>query len=147
MATIQDLLSSTQKFKPKLFKNARGPKLVTLRITRFKGTRTLLFTGTSKDPATQNLRTVQMQFVAPPDVDIQEFRPSIFKDRVLVRCSSPWYKYAFGYNNKRIKAQFGRVSTFRVKGTGRPVNPKNFPGVDKHLISMIRALIATGSIR
>jgi len=94
----------------------------------------------TKDRHSPSGRTAQMQFVLPKDVKIEDYRPSISKDRVLVRCSSPWYKYAFGYNNARIKAQFGRISEFTVLGTGRPVNPKNYPGLDKHLIAMTRAL-------
>lgn len=147
MATLQDLIRSTRDFKPALFDNAQGVYVDQLNISRSKGTNTILFTATTRDSDKNKGRTAQMQFVVPSDVDLEDYKPSISQDRVLVRSSSPWYKFAFGYNNKDIGAHFGKVSQFTVKGTGRPVNPRNKPGLDKHLIAMMNTLKDEGLIR
>lgn len=141
MATLQQLIRSTQRFKPVLFDNARSVNITQLNVTRFVGVRQVMFTAINSDPETNTRRTAQMQFTVPKGEDANSYVPKIAKDSVRVRSSSPWYKFAFGFNNQRIGAQFGRVSKFTVKGTGRPVNPGNVPGIDKHLIALTRELI------
>ena len=140
MATLKDLIVSTNRFKPILFRNAENIKVERLNISRNIGTRTVMFSAITRDLGDNKARTTQMQFITPKGTDVSEYVPSIARDRVQVRSSSPWYKFAFGYNNKRIGAQFGVLSKFTVKGTGRPVNPDNYPGLDKHLIALTEFL-------
>jgi hypothetical protein len=140
MPTLMNLIESTQTFKPVLFINADRVYIEQLNISRSKGTHTILFSAISKDRDSPAGRTCQIQMVCPKHVNIEQYRPSIAKDRALVRSSSPWYKYAFGYNNKLRSAHFGTVSEFKVTGTGHPINPLRYPGLDKHLIALIRAL-------
>lgn len=149
MATLRQLLQSTQRFKPALFINADTVSVQSLTITRSKGVRTILFSAQTKDTDSPSGRTAQMQFVIPKEEveNIEDYKPSISKDRVLVRTSSPWYRFAFQYNNQRLKAQFGKIKPFTVSGKGRPVNPKNQPGLDKHLIALLRALKDEGLVR
>lgn len=153
MPTFTDLLRTGRRHTQAPFRNSRNVAIETVRVTRSVGTRTILFTGTSYDPNTETGGcAIQMQFVVPKEAAIdertmKEYKPSLSKDRILVRSSCPWYKFAYGYNNAREKAHFGRVSQFQVQGTGRPVNPRNFAGLDKHLIALGRALQDEGLVR
>lgn len=139
MTTLRELIQSTQRFKPKLFANANSVEIKQTKITRARGVRTVLFSSVTKDQGNPG-RTAQIMFVASKGTDVKNYAPSISKDKALVRSSSPWYRYAFQYNNQRVKAQYGRIKPFEVLGTGRPVNPGNYPGLDKHLIALVRAL-------
>ena len=154
MTTLIELINSTQKFKPVLFGHANSVEVQQTKITRARGVRTVLFSCITQDKGdpkiahTKNQRRRSLiMFVAPPGTDVKNYAPSISKDKVLVRSSSPWYRYAFQYNNKRVKAQYGSINPFEVLGTGRPINPKNYPGLDKHLIGLVRALKSNKLIR
>ena len=139
--TVDYLLKQTKKFKAHLFTNAQTVTMQNLKVTNWKGTRTKLFSGTMQDRVkTGSTRNAYVFFTVPKDVDMDHYKPSMSKDLVRVRSTSPFYRYAFQYNNKRIKAHYGPVKDFSVKGTGRPTNPKNFPGLDKHLIAFINVL-------
>ena len=147
--SLQDLIASTKKFKPDLFINAnRIPKVDSLKITRFVGTRSILYSAMTRDvegPAAHSSssnkpRSVQIQFTVPKGEDVKSYTPSIKNDRVLVRSESPYYRFAFQYNNKKNKAHFGKIKPFKVKGTGKPINPENYPGIDKHLIALTKAM-------
>ena len=147
MATLQELIKSTVKFKSTLFTSSDRITTKAVKITRQAGVRTVLFSGQSVDSESSGGRSVQVNFIVPRGVDVKTYVPSISDDRVQVRSSSPWYRFAFQYNNQKIGAHFGRVHSFTVKGTGRPVNPDNYPGLDKHLIGFVRALHGEGLIR
>ena len=154
MATLIDLINSTEKFKPNLFAHANSVEVQQTKITRARGVRTVHFSCVTQDKGdpkrahTKNQRRItHIMFVADRGVDVKNYAPSISKDKVLVRSSSPWYRYAFQYNNKKIKAQYGSIKPFEVLGTGRPINPMNYPGLDKHLIALVRALKSNKLIR
>ena len=149
--TLQSLISSTRDFKPVLFQNATTVSVQSVNITRQNltpSTARILFSGVTKDTESPSGRRVQMQFIisGKAATDIEEYVPSMTGDKVQVRSTSPFYKYAFSYNNKNEDAHFGRAMPFRVKGTGRPVNPKNFPGLDKHLLAFANTLENEGLI-
>lgn len=147
MATLSDLIRNTEKYKPLLFINADRIRIERINITRSQGTRSILFSTVTKDTEHNHGRKTQMMFIVPPGVDVKDYKPSIEDDRVLVRTASPFFKFAYGYNLKRDGALFGKVSQFTVKGTGKPINPKNISGLDKHLISLGRYLRDSNLIR
>ena len=151
--TLNDLVNSTHEFKPALFFTADRVNIDQTKITKNRGVRTILYSGITRDYAANTkgepykTRSTQIQFTMPRGVDVSDYVPSAENDIVHVRSSSPFYKFAFGFNNKRDGAHFGTVSSFTVKGTGKPINPKNFNGLDKHLLAYSKALAENGLIR
>ena len=151
--TLNDLVKSTHDFKPSFFFTADRVNIDQTKITRNRGVRTILYSGISRDYAANTdkepykTRTVQIQFSMPRGVDVEDYVPSAENDVVTVRSSSPGYKFHFQYSNKARGAQFGSVSPFTVSGKGRPVNPKNYPGCDKHILAYAKALSENGLIR
>lgn len=146
MATLQSLTNSTRSYKPILFQNARSVRVETIKVTTSFGTRTKFFSTTTRDPTAKSGvgRRCQIAFVYPSGTTKEELEacvPIFSKTRALVRSGSPFYKFAFGYNNRRIGAHQGTLSTFSRKGTRPPINPKNSPGLDKHLIGLVDQLI------
>lgn len=144
MPTLAEMVALTQDYKPVLFSNAENVSVVQINRSVFIGMKSVVFSGTTKDSESPDGRTIQMMFVLKNMVE--PYLPSITKDRVLVRSSSPFYRYAFQYNNKRVGAHLGALSPFTVLGTGRPINPLNYPGLDKHLLGLVRNLRITRMI-
>ena len=143
--TLQELIDNLEEWKPHLAVRGDRVDIQQVKVTRSVGTRTILFSGISRDRemGVEHIgRTVQMQFLAPPGVDVTNHVPSITEDRVYVRSSSPWFKYALAYPLKDAGALFGRVSPFQVKGTGKPVNEKRIAAIDKHLLALTKALLS-----
>lgn len=155
MATLIELIKSTQKFKKQLFISADRIRVHRVNTTKSAGVRNILYSAVTRDvePDAKHAttsgsgRSCQLQFTVPKGADFENYIPSIANDPVRVRSSSPWYKFAFAYPNKDIGAHFGRISPFTVKGTGKPVNPDRMPGLDKHLIGMIKILKNSGKLR
>ena len=79
MPSIQQLITSTSKFKSKLLDNAFNVKVISVNVTRMEGTRTILFSGVTKDSESLAGRTVQLQFIVPKGEDVQTYVPSISK--------------------------------------------------------------------
>jgi len=174
MKTVRQLLRSTEEFKPILFENAYGIDIESLKTSVSRGTKSILHVLVTRDQVHKQTkfplnrkrdiplgttyakasrkyrdhdkgpiahgRSVQVQFVTDLEV------PNL-DSRILVRSSSPGYKYHFQYPNKKVQCHWGAISPFKVKGTGRPVNPKNYPGLDKHLIAVLRYMYKTGLLR
>ena len=148
MVTLEELINITNEFKPVLFVNAERLSADSLKITRFAGVRRISFTAHTVDKIkTGNVRVSQIHFIIPKGENVNTYIPDIRTDRVLVRSASPWYKYAFGYNNQRVKAHFGTLSKFTVKGTGGSINPRDYPGLDKHLLFLTKYLMRTNRIK
>ena len=136
-----------EKRRPTLFVNSQRVGIEEVKIARWRGTRLVLFSAITKDSDSPTARSTQMAFVAPKGVDIAQYAPRMTKDRCLVRSSSPWYRYCFQYANRLHKAQYGRINPFQVKGTGKPINTRMIPGLDKHLLALARGLQQHGLIR
>ncbi len=61
---------------------------------------------------------------------------------VQVRCTCPWFRFAFAHWDKQSKALSGPAfAAYIRKTTTRPeVNPSHLPGICKHLISLFDKL-------
>ncbi len=155
--TVNQLRNSTIDYSRKHLKRARYPlnvprikvRQVTTTINRKRGT--VLFTVISydPDPRFKNPRAVQILFynISPERMAKEKVVPLMWKDPVRVRSQSPFYKFCFQYPNLKNGALFGPPRRFTVKGTGRPVNPRNMPGLDKHLLASLAFLKARGLVR
>ena len=106
------------------------------KIRESVGTRTWMWSGHVRSLDSRRASSVQLVFVVPEG----GMKPSASRDRCLVRSSSPAYRFALQGANKAVGAQFGSVNPFVVKGTGRPQNPENKPGTDKHTLAVVEYL-------
>lgn len=154
--TVNQLRDGALKYNQRYLKQSKftfsGPRIqiVQNHITRDPDKGTVLFSLITKDPDPrfQNARAVQILFHGLTRDRVLGKSPLImWKDKVRVRSQSPFYKFCFQYPNMKSGALFGPPRRFKVKGTGRPVNPENLPGLDKHLLGALRHLKAKGYIK
>lgn len=75
-------------------------------------------------------------------------RPTV-RDRIRMRCQCQDYYFMFAHWNKQEKALVGNIQPYvRVSPpSGRPpVNPNQYPGMCKHLLSLVKKLQSDGVI-
>lgn len=66
---------------------------------------------------------------------------SVNNTQVSVRCNCPDFKYRFSFYNHLDESLYGRKPAKYQRKTDRtPANPKEFPGICKHLIKMQEVL-------
>lgn len=64
---------------------------------------------------------------------------------ILTRCNCPDFHWRFNYYNHLDKSLYGNKRTkYENKGIGPPANPKEMPGMCKHLIKTIEILTNSG---
>ena len=61
-----------------------------------------------------------------------------------VRCDCPDFRWRFAWYNKLDRSLFGRAPTKYESNGGPPANPKQLPGMCKHLIQLATALQHAG---
>ena len=72
-------------------------------------------------------------------------RPSITKNDILVRCNCPDFNFRFKYYNKLDHSLYGSEHPkYVANGMGQPANPKEMPGMCKHLIAFVENLMKKG---
>lgn len=164
MPTLRQLLQGTQKVHPKAIKwapDGNNSPLLTFEVQKFKGVNSLVvFTsqkmsgrwGKSKGNRPTSRKGIYKQTMRftlgskKEGRDINKDKPKISKDRCLISCGCDNYYYMWWWGNKKVKAQEGRGFKPYVRKTpappeGRPeVNPKNIPGMCKHLVFVMKEL-------
>jgi hypothetical protein len=165
-STLVDLYRSTEKAYPRttLRQHAWMPiKIQELSIVPFKGLKTIFFKSTARNEE-RHYNTVILcknviyheQTIRPKTIKIKDedghtyfFEPvSIVENDVLVRCNCKDFSYRFAHFNYLDKSLFGRDrKKYESKGILPPVNPKELPGMCKHLFAMSVALRDSGLIK
>jgi hypothetical protein len=71
-------------------------------------------------------------------------RLSLENTQVNVRCNCPDFRWRFSYYNSVDESLYGRKpAKYRSTGKRAPANPKQLPGICKHLIKMQEVLQKT----
>lgn len=129
-------------------------KITNLRWTPFLGTKVLFIKSLAQNEGKEYTPIIlfkrvdykgnQLQITAS---DFQEYhlnRLSLENTDVLVRCNCPDYYWRFNYYNHLDKSLYGRKrAKYESKG-GPPANPKQMPGICKHIMKTIHVLGQTG---
>ena len=151
------LLTSTEKVNDTSLKNAdASTKVSNLALHYYKGVKTLTFTGEIKSSVKAAKYSCIVTFTKV-DADenltdeevMQGFypKPSLSENDIQVRCSCPSYRFRYSYQNSRNSASTGsKVKAYTSKHMRPSVNPKNLPGVCKHLIEFVNYLVENGFI-
>lgn len=161
MATLRQLIQGTQKLHPKGIKwapDGNNQPLLALEIQEFTGLNSVLVTSSQKmsgrwpkgerQESRRGIYTQTMRFSLgvlnlKRRAGVGESKPSITKDKVSVRCQCDNYYYMWWWGNKKVKAHEGaKFKPYKkVPGSNKePVNPKNIPGVCKHLVYLTAEL-------
>jgi hypothetical protein len=70
------------------------------------------------------------------------------KSEVKVRCDCPDFRWRFAWYNDKQKALYGvRPPPYKRKTDRPPVNPRQLPGMCKHLFSMVKILGSRGVVK
>jgi hypothetical protein len=138
-------------------------EIVSLGWTPFVGMRTLFLKGVAQNfdstpfseytPIIMFKGVVYHEQLAPRRIrfmadDGKEYiveRFSLAGEDVQVRCNCPDFSWRFNYYNHLDKSLYGRKRT-KYEGTTVPANPKEMPGMCKHLMKMSQALVDVGLI-
>lgn len=161
MATLKQLIQGTQKLHPNAIKwapDGNNQPLLALEIQEFKGLNALLVTSTQKmsgrwgrgkRPSSRRgayLQTMRFNLGAlnvNRRITNEDVKPKISQDKCSVRCGCDNYYYMWWWGNKKVKAHEGaKYPPYKkVPGSNRePINPKNIPGVCKHLVYLTAEL-------
>lgn len=72
-------------------------------------------------------------------------RPVLSKNDVQVRCDCPSFRFTYAFYDRAVSAMFGRNFQVyhRKTNTRPPRNPEGMPGVCKHLIIAMEALVGS----
>lgn len=75
-------------------------------------------------------------------------KPDLTKDDVQIRCTCPSFRFSYAYQDKQQKALFGRnFPPYHRKTKNRPPrNPRNLPGICKHIIVAMENLIGSDMV-
>lgn len=78
------------------------------------------------------------------DMSICKFgKLSLESTDILLRCQCKDFKYRFNYYDHLDKSLYGsKIKKYESLGIGQPANPKEMPGMCKHLIKMFEVLRA-----
>ena len=156
MATIRQLLQGTQKVHPKAIERAPDGKnspFTVFEVQKFKGVNSVVVRTEQKmsgrwpkgnrPTSRRGIYKQTVRFVLSGDrSDVNKNKPKASKDRVLLNCGCDNYYYMWWWGNKKVKAQEGgSYKPYIRKTKDRPeVNPKNIPGMCKHLVYVVQEL-------
>lgn len=157
-SSINDLYNSAVAAFPKttLRQHAVDPIRITqLSIVPFKGMRTIYFKGLAQNEGREYnpiilFRTVRYDSQSPNAIRIaaddgleyvlDKLSPAV--NEVHVRCNCPDFYWRFNYYDHLNQSLYGRKRT-KYEGKYR-INPKEMPGMCKHLMSLSKALTESG---
>lgn len=126
-----------------------------IRLTPFLGMKTLLVRATATNEGRQYSPVILCKrvtyanegfsFVASDDEKTYHIVPQ--NHNVLVRCNCNDFHWRFNYYNNEEQSLHGRVRAEyeNFDGTHR-ANPKEFPGMCKHLMKMVEVLREMGAV-
>lgn len=143
--TLSELYQSTKRLKAGLIDSSKYVNISSFNVTVDTRKGLKVFSAIAKDAKSNTRRQVVMAFTPQDDsdlVDLTAFVPNFKYDQVKVSSGSPWYKFTLQNANKKVRAHFGPIERYSVKGTGRSQNSKGIPGMDKHLLAFMRELIS-----
>lgn len=89
-----------------------------------------------------NLRDVKITASNGKEYEFGKISPSL--NDCVVRCNCPDFRWRFSWYNHLDKALFGRAPKKYESEGGPPANPKELPGICKHLIQFSHALRDAG---
>ncbi|MGI0075925.1 MAG: hypothetical protein ACREAU_00785 [Nitrosopumilaceae archaeon] len=168
-STYNELERKTRAFRPLTRRRqfATDPiQIVNLDITPYIGTKMLLFRGTANNQGRKYKTTVgfskvtfekentdsNVTFKASDGQDYNIIPIKLGVNNVRVRCQCLDFYYRFGGFDYTDKSLYGRAPKPYVRKTppppiGRPfVNPMKTPGVCKHIMKTIKALLDSGMV-
>jgi len=165
-STFSDLEQNVLNFIPVSAKrqNAIDPvRIVKLELLPFIGTKNLNVIGLASSDGTNYNTSIIFNNVEfsnenlPDNVtftakDGEEYNMNaihLTAHTCRVRCNCLDFYYRFSYFNAKDKSLIGRAPKpyQKVQGSNRgPVNPKQVPGVCKHLLSLVKALNHAGIV-
>jgi len=130
-------------------------RITNIRWTPFLGTKVLFVKSLAQNEGKEynpivlfkrvNYNGDQLRITAS---DFQEYtldRLSLENTDVLVRCNCPDYYWRFNYYNHLDKSLYGtKRKKYESKGIGPPANPKQMPGLCKHIMKTIQVLGEAG---
>jgi hypothetical protein len=129
-------------------------KIVELSIIPFKGMKTIFFKGLAQNEGNEYNTVIVFKEVdyskgikitASDGLDY-ELKPLSVNNDVFVRCDCPDFSWRFNYYNYLDHSLYGKKRKKYESGE-YPANPKESPGLCKHLISMTRALRDSGILK
>jgi len=157
-STINDLYNSAVAAFPKttLRQHAVDPiKIAELSIVPFKGMKTIYFKGLAQNENRAYnpiilFKTVQYDSQSPNAIRIAADDGSAYildklspaTNEVAVRCNCADFRWRFNYYDFLDHSLYGKKRT-KYEGNYR-INPKEMPGMCKHLMSLTRALTDSG---
>jgi hypothetical protein len=157
-SSINDLYNSAVAAFPKttLRQHAVDPiKIAELSIVPFKGMKTIYFKGLAQNENRAYnpiilFKTVQYDSQSPNTIRIVADDGSVYvldklspaANEVAVRCNCADFRWRFNYYDFLDHSLYGRKRA-KYEGNYR-INPKEMPGMCKHLMSLTRALTDSG---
>lgn len=152
-SSIQDLYKSCLLAFPKTTKrqHAVDPVVVeSLRWVPYQGVKTL-FVSSDVRNETRHYKTIIVfkevnylkneVYIKANDGKFYKFgKLSLENSNVLLRCDCPDFKWRFNYYNHLDKSLFGKKRSKYENQGGAPANPKELPGMCKHIMATIKVL-------
>jgi hypothetical protein len=157
-SSLNDLYNSTVAAFPKttLRQHAVDPiRIVDLSIVPYKGMKTIYFKGLAQNEGREYnsiilFKTVSYDSQSPNTIRIiaddgleyvlDKLSPAI--NEVKMRCNCPDFYWRFNFYDHLDTSLYGKKRT-KYKGNYR-INPKEMPGMCKHLIALTKALVGSG---
>ena len=157
-SSLNDLYNSAVAAFPKttLRQHAVDPiRIVDLSIIPYKGMKTIYFKGLAQNEGREYNPVIlfkavsydsqspnSIRIVADDGFEYVLGKLSPAANEVAVRCNCPDFYWRFNYYDHLDQSLYGRKRTEYV-GSYR-INPKEMPGMCKHLMSLTRALTDSG---
>lgn len=152
-SSINQLYSSTLKAFPKTIKrqHAVDPVIVeSLRWVPYRGVQTLFISAEVRNEE-RHYKTIVIfkeinynqndVYIKANDGKFYKFgKISLENTDVLLRCNCPDFNWRFNYYNHLDKSLFGTKRSKYEGQTGVAANPKELPGMCKHIMATMRAL-------
>lgn len=157
-SNVNDLYDSAVEAYPKTKyrQHAVDPiKIVELTIIPFKGMKTIYFKGLAQNEDRQYNTVIVFKDVdyskgiklTANDGLVYELKPlSSSKNEVFVKCGCEDFYWRFNWYNYLDHSLYGKKRK-KYEGGEYPANPKESPGLCKHLISLARALRDSGILK
>ncbi len=162
--SLDDLYQSTVAAFPRTKKrqHATGPvQIVELAWTPYLGVKTLFIKGTAESGESgkvyhplvlfKNVRYHErvvrgrVEIVANDGRNYVLEKLSYSENGVLLRCDCSDFKWRFNYYDHLDKSLYGsKKRRYESKEGGPPANPKEMPGMCKHLIKLVQSLDQAG---
>jgi hypothetical protein len=138
MVNIIGLLRGTQRILPVGLNNYQGLKIESVKETPFIGTKMKVYNVVVRSSEGNKAYNVMLAFYGLEDPTTE--KGSMSESRIGIRCGCQAYYFWFSWANMKNKASFGARFKPYVRKTPAsdprypPKNPKDIPGMCKHLI-------------